>query len=632
MCGVCGFVYRTRPDCDADAVLDRMTARLTHRGPDGDGAWGSEGVRLGHRRLKIIDLEGGTQPMANEDGTVVTSYNGEIYKHEELRAGLEAGGHVFASRSDTEVLVHLWEELGVETPAQLRGMFALSIWDEGEKTLFLARDRMGQKPMYYAETRDGLVFASELTALLEHPAVGRDIDPVSLRRYLLFDSVPAPGTILRGVKKLEPGTWLLWRRDGDTRRGRYWDITFPARPQRPPGIPEAAERLRALLSESAGMRLMSDVPLGVFLSGGIDSSAVVAAMRDHRDGPDVLSFSIGFDDPSFDETVHAKTVAQLFRTSHRHKTLTPSVMLDKIPGIMSRLDEPLADGSLIPVFLLSEFTREHVTVALGGDGGDELNLGYPTFRAHKVARWLGLLPKPLRAGVARAVRRLPVNHDNISFDYKAKQMVTGMDYHPWHRHFVWIGSMPPKDQHPLLSGDLLAAAADEDVFSIIDHHASNCAPRDPFDLLTYLYSKLYMCDDILTKVDRASMMHSLEVRAPFLDTAVVEFLTSLPTKYKLKGMQMKYLLRRAFRKELPKHILDRPKKGFGVPIAKWIRGPLRQWTEDLLHADDHLEALGLEPEGVRQLLRDHLDGVRDNRKPLWSVIVLLLWYDMNLAH
>jgi len=355
-------------------------------------------------------------------------------------------------------------------------------------------------------------------------------------------------------------------------------------------------------------------------------------MSDHRAGPDVQSFSIGFEDPSFDETVHAKTVAQLFKTTHRHKSLTPSVMLEKLPGIMSRLDEPLADGSLIPVFLLSEFTREYVTVALGGDGGDELNLGYPTFQAHKIARWYGWLPGPLRAAIGAGVRRLPVNHDNISFDYKAKQMVTGMDYHPWHRHFVWIGSMPPKDQHPLLSGDLLAAAADEDVFSIIDHHASNCAPRDPFDLLTYLYSKLYMCDDILTKVDRASMMHSLEVRAPFLDTAVVEFLTSLPTKYKLKGMQMKYLLRRAFRKELPKHILDRPKKGFGVPIAKWIRGPLRQWTEDLLHADDHLEALGLEPKGVRQLLRDHLDGVRDNRKPLWSVIVLLLWYDMNLAH
>jgi asparagine synthase (glutamine-hydrolysing) len=632
MCGICGFVFRTHPEYDADAVLGRMMRRLAHRGPDADGAWAGEGVRLGHRRLNIIDLEGGVQPMTNEDGRVVTSFNGELYNYLDLRASLEARGHVLKTHSDTETLVHLWEEHGVETPTHLRGMFALSIWDDTEKCLFLARDRMGQKPLYYCETGEGLAFASELTALLEHPAVGRDIDPVSLRRYLLFDSIPAPGTILKGVHKLEPGAWLRWRRDGATQRGRYWDITFPARDHEPPPIAEAAEQLRALLSESTGMRLMSDVPLGVFLSGGIDSSAIVAAMCDHRAGPDVQSFSIGFEDASFDETVHAKTVAQLFKTTHRHKTLTPSVMLDKLPGIMSRLDEPLADGSLIPVFLLSEFTREYVTVALGGDGGDELNLGYPTFQAHKIAGWFGHMPGPIQAAVGAAVRRLPVNHDNISFDYKAKQLVAGMDYHPWHRHFVWIGSLPPEAQHPLLSGDLLAAAADEDVFSIVDHHAANCAPRDPYDLLTYLYSKLYMCDDILTKVDRASMMHSLEVWAPFLDTAVVEFLTSLPTKYKLRGMQMKYLLRRAFRKELPKHILDRPKKGFGVPIAKWIRGPLRQWTEDLLHADAPLEALGLEPKGVRQLLRDHLDGVRDNRKPLWSVIVLLLWYDMNLAH
>jgi len=630
VCGICGFVSRARPDFDTDAALARMTARLVHRGPDADGAWVGEGVWLGHRRLNIIDLEGGVQPMANEDGTVVTSYNGEVYNHEALRAGLEAKGHVFRTQADTEALVHLWEELGVETPSELQGMFAFAIWDAQKETLFLARDRMGQKPLYYAETREGLAFASELTSLMEHPSVGRDIDPVSLRRYLLFDSIPSPGTLLKGVRKLEPGTWLLWRRSGDTRQARYWDITFPPKDQRAPPLPEAEEQLRSLLSESTGMRLMSDVPLGVFLSGGIDSSAVVAAMRDHRDGPDIQSFSIGFEDPSFDETAHAKTVAQHFGTTHRHKTLTPSVMLDKLPAIMGRLDEPLADGSLIPTYLLSEFTREHVTVALGGDGGDELNLGYQTFQAHKVAQWYGRLPGLLRGAMDGAVRRLPVNHDNISFDYKAKQMVKGMAFHPMHRHFVWIGALTPAEQRPLLSGDLLAAAGDDDVFSIIDSHAARCAPRDSFDLLTYLYSKLYMCDDILTKVDRASMMHSLEVRSPFLDPPLVEFLTSLPTNYKLRGMKMKYLLRRAYRKDLPKHILARPKKGFGVPIARWLRGELRQWTEDLLHADDHLRALGLEPEGVHALLREHLDGVRDHRKALWSIIVLLLWYDMNL--
>ncbi|MBM4370422.1 MAG: asparagine synthase (glutamine-hydrolyzing) [Deltaproteobacteria bacterium] len=630
MCGICGFTFRTRPDFEPDAVLERMKDRLRHRGPDGEGSWAGEGVRLGHRRLNIVDLEGGAQPMANEDGMVITSFNGELYNHLDLRGGLEARGHRFRTRSDTEALVHLWEEKGVDTPAELRGMFAISLWDERQGCLFLARDRLGKKPLYWARTREGLAFGSELTALLEHPGVGRDLDPVSLRRYLLFDAVPAPGSILRGVHKLEPGTWLLWTRDSGLRLGRYWDLTFPPRDQRPPPVPEAARTLRQLLSDSVRARLMSDVPLGVFLSGGIDSSAVVAAMRDHREGPAIQSFSIGFEDPSFDETVHAATVARHFGTTHRHKTLTPRTMLDKLPGIMARLDEPLADGSLIPVYLLSEFTREHVTVALGGDGGDELNLGYPTFQAHRIAAWLGWLPRPLRAALTAAVDRLPVSHANISFDYKARQLMKGLAYHPSHRHFVWIGALPPPEQRPLLHGDVLAAAPDEEVFAVVDRHAGACAPRDSYDLLTYLYAKLYMCDDILCKVDRASMMHGLEARAPFLDTPLVEFLAGLPTSYKLRGMTMKYLLRRAFARDLPREILARPKKGFGVPIARWLRGELRSWAGDLLHADGHLTALGLEPAGVRDLFHQHQAGVRDHRKALWSVIVLLLWYDRNL--
>jgi asparagine synthase (glutamine-hydrolysing) len=628
MCGICGFVVERRPDYDPDAVVVRMADTLSHRGPDGAGYLKAMPAWFGHRRLKIIDLETGDQPIFNEDGTVAVVFNGEIYNYRELTRDLAAKGHTFRTRSDTEVIVHLWEEVGTDLPNHLNGMFAIALWDTRKRELFLARDRMGKKPLYWAATPQAFVFGSELRAVMQHPGVERKLSPEAVNKYLLFDTVPAPHTILSSVRKLEPGTWLTYR-EGTPRLGRYWDISFPSPHEKVPSLADASERLVSLLKDAVDRRLISDVPLGVFLSGGIDSSIVTALMCEIGGAAQVKTFSVGFTDATFDESQYAKLVAQKFGTRHHSQTLTADTMLELLPGIIARLDEPLADGSLIPTYFLSKFTREKVTVALGGDGGDELALGYPTFQAHRIARWYSWLPRFLRAAVAAVVRSLPVSTSNISFDYKAKQFVSGMDYDRFSRHFVWIGAIPPDARAGLMAPDFAPGSADA-VLEDIPRHLAACQPRDDFDALTYLYAKLYMCDDILMKVDRAAMMNSLEARAPLLDYRVVEHLTSLPTHMKLNGFTMKYILKRAFASRLPGEILHRKKKGFGVPIADWLKGELRPWVEDLLSPRSVSESGIFEPSAVQALWTDHLQGVTDNRKPLWSMVVLLLWVRENL--
>jgi len=605
-----------------------MADVIRHRGPDDHGYFIDGPVHLGHRRLSIIDLEGGKQPLSNEDGKVTIVYNGEVYNFAALKEDLLEKGHVFKTASDTEVLVHLWEEVGTEMPSHLNGMFAFALWDANQKVLFMARDRMGQKPLYWTHNRDGIVFGSELRSLLTHPTVERRLDPLSLGKYMLFDSVPAPGSVLQNVNKLEPGTWLLYK-DGRASTSRYWDITFPGKREKAPTFAEAKDELYQRMRSSVERRMISDVPLGVFLSGGIDSSAVTALMCDLVGPSNVKTFSVGFANSSFDESEHANSVAQHFGTQHFTKRLEASTMMELLPGIVSRLDEPLADNSLIPTYFLSGFAREHVTVALGGDGGDELCLGYPTFKAHKIARWYGLLPRFFRSLIARLVETLPVSTDNISFDYQAKQFVRGMEYDPVARHFIWIGSVPPHAQGGLFTPDFLPSDPGR-LLEDVARHAAACTPRDDFDRLSYVYSKLYMCDDILTKVDRASMMHSLEVRAPLLDPEVVDYLTSLPTRYKLHGFKMKRILTETFQGRLPDPILARKKKGFGVPVAEWLKGPLRPWVEELFSTASLKQHGVLSTPGVQRLWTDHLAGVRDNRKPLWSMVVLLLWMQENL--
>lgn len=626
MCGIAGFVDPGARVADPEAVLGRMTSAVLHRGPDDEGRFVGDGAWLGHRRLSIIDLAGGHQPLASEDGSVVIVFNGEIYNFEGLRDGLRERGHVFATNSDTEVLVHLYEEKGRALLDDLVGMFAFALWDRRRRRLLVARDRMGQKPLYWCETPGGgFAFGSELRAVMAHPHVDRVVDAAALRKYLLHDAVPAPHSILAGVHKLQSGEWLEWEA-GRVTRGFYWDQTYPD----PDSLPREEQALQDMLwerlRESTRLRLIADVPLGVFLSGGIDSTTVVSLMADLMPPDRIKTFSIGFENPSFDESSHAREVATWFGTDHREEILSPQVMIDLLPDILRSMSEPLADGSLVPTYLLARFTRRHVTVALGGDGGDELLLGYPTFQAEQAARALHLVPRAFWSRVARPIaHRLPVSTDNISLDFKVKRFVDGMAWPPDERHFVWIGTMAPDVQERLLSREVLAATRGLDVFEEVARYRARCRPRDDFDRLSYLYSKLYMQDDILVKVDRATMAHGLEARAPFLDHRVVELLCALPTRFKLRGTTMKYLLKRMLRGRVPDAVIDRPKKGFGMPIAEWLKGPLRPLAEELLAEDALREDGFFDPKAVRALLADHLAGRHDHRKPLWSLLAFQLW-------
>ncbi|QDV32859.1 asparagine synthase (glutamine-hydrolyzing) [Tautonia plasticadhaerens] len=624
MCGIAGFI---NPDGEAAdrSLLARMTGPIAHRGPDGEGAFVDGPVGLGHRLLAIIDPGSGAQPMGNEDGTVWVSYNGEIYNERDLRSGLESRGHRYRTRCDTESLVHLYEEEGPEFVRRLNGMFALALWDSRRRVLVLARDRMGQKPLFYAVTpRGGLVFGSEPKALLAHPDVPRRLDPAGLARYLFYEYVPAPGSIWGGMAKLPAGHLLQWSVDrGEADVRRYWEPPTPLPDAEAPPFPEAAARFWGLFRESVARHRRSDVPLGVFLSGGIDSSSVAAALAELEPPGSIRTFSIGFDDPTFDESGHARAVARHLGTDHRERTFAVSDVPELLPGVVDWLDEPFGDASILPTHLLSRFARSEVTVCLGGDGSDELLAGYPTFAAERAARLFRSLPGPARAMVGAAVGRLPVNHGNISLDFKLKQFVRGASEPGPLAHQRWIGSF----SGPELAG-LLAEPPPIDVEAEHLARASAIGPGlDGLSRSLRLYQDTYLPEDILTKVDRASMATSLEVRAPFLDAGLVDFVAMMPSRYKYARGTGKRLLRAAAADRLPASILGRPKKGFGIPVARWLRGPLSGLLGRLLEPD-RLRSQGLlRPDAVSRLVAEHRGGVRDHRKPLWTLLILQLWLD-----
>ncbi|HET7419484.1 MAG TPA: asparagine synthase (glutamine-hydrolyzing) [Candidatus Dormibacteraeota bacterium] len=612
MCGICG-VAGGEPAAARDLVA-RMCAAMAHRGPDDAGEVTFEGAVLGMRRLSIIDVEGGHQPMANEDSTVWVVENGEIFNHAELRSLLVAAGHRFATRSDTEVLVHGYEEWGDEMVERLNGQFAFCILDRRASRLFLARDRMGIKPLHYAVDGTRFVFGSELKALLRDSGLRRGIDPAALDEYLAYEFVPSPRSIVRGISKLRPGHTLTWSlADHRAVVRQYWAPHLNVDGDGGDGgdVDVACEQLRAVLRESVRKELISDVPLGVFLSGGIDSSAVAAAMT--QLGGEVKSFSVGFAERSFDESSHARLVARHLGTDHHELTLEPSMLLGLVPRLPELLDEPLGDASIIPTYLLSAFTRGHVKVALGGDGGDELFAGYPTLQAHRLAGWYARVPRVLRRGVVEPlVRRLPVSHDNLSFDFRAKRFVSGATLPVAERHRTWMGSFPSR---------LGAGGAIE----------SEYASFDPLHQALLLDMRLYLENDILVKLDRASMLASLEARVPLLNNDFVAFALGLPLRMKLRGLRSKFLLRRALRGMLPASILRRRKKGFGIPIADWFRGPVREQLLDML-SPDRLRREGLFDVGeVSRLVDDHLSGRADNRKQLWTLFAFEAWYGGYLA-
>jgi len=622
MCGILGFINTdlTRP---ADEQIARaMSAAITHRGPDDEGFYFKQNVAMGMRRLSIIDLATGRQPISNEDGSVWVVFNGEIYNFPELRRRLLARGHQFGTHSDTEVIVHLYEDHGDELVDHLNGMFAFALWDERRRRLLIARDRMGEKPLYFTRTANALIFASELKSLVVHPEVERRVNLLALRKYLQYEFVPSPHTMIEGVHKLRPAHRLIFEK-GEWRTEPYWRLSYEGERLKI-GEDEAAEEVHDRLREAVRMRLISDVPLGVLLSGGIDSSAVAALACEAAEGR-VKTFSIAFEEKSFDESSYARLVANHLGTEHYEQRFTEREMLEIVPEIPRLLDEPLGDGSLIPTFLLSRFTRERVTVALGGDGGDELFAGYPTYAAHRVADYFRALPRFVREGLIEpAVARLPVSTDNLSFDFKAKRFVQGAALPLGERHTVWMGSYTAAQQRSLLSPEVLSACPDEEVFDEVRIYDLQNG-HDVVEQMMTLDATHYLPECVLFKVDRASMAASLETRAPFLDHMLIEFLTKLPVGLKLRGLTGKYILKRSMRDRLPQQIIKRPKKGFGMPVAKWVKGELRTFVRDAF-APERLKRRGLfNADYVGRLLDEHERGMADHRKLIWTLLMFEIW-------
>ena len=627
MCGITGWATldpRASQPEGARELLHSMCERMIHRGPDSEGLMVSGGIALGMRRLAIIDLLTGEQPAFNEDKSVAVILNGEIYNYRELRRDLEKRGHSFRSMSDTEVLPHLYEEYGEEMVQHLNGMFALALWDSRHRSLFLARDRFGEKPLYWGVFDDVLLFASEPKVLLAHPSVKSSLNLQALRQYLSFDYVPAPLSIYEGINKL-PAAHTLTLRDGKVESRRYWSLSYQTS-QPVPSEADAAEHLRELLADSVRMRLVSDVPLGILLSGGVDSSTI-AALAVRASSETVKTFSISFAEASFDESSYARAVAKFLGTDHHEERLSANLAANLVGEIGSWMDEPFSDASLVPTYLLSRFTRRHVTVALGGDGGDELFAGYPMYSGHRLAEIYLRIPGFARKHLIEPlVRRLPVKTKNLSFDHKATKFVAGAKYDPVARHHIWFGSFAPNEQEELLTADVMRQT-DGDIYRDARLLWEQCDSTDLVERMQSLDTQLYLAEDILTKVDRASMAVSLEVRAPFLDPRVAEFAASLPAHYKLRGRKTKYILKHSMEDLLPRFVTRRGKKGFGVPVAEWLKGLLRPLARDLLSPERVRRAGVFNPEYVTRLLDEHERGVANHRKLLWTLLMFELWHE-----
>ena len=643
MCGIAGWINldTTKPNHNAEAVLHSMCEKIVHRGPDSEGLWTDDTVALGMRRLSIIDLKTGDQPVFSEDRSVIVMMNGELYNYREVRIKLEVKGHRFTTKSDTEVLPHLYEEYGDSLLEHVNGMYAFSLWDANRKKLIIARDRFGEKPLYYGVFDGKLIWASELKAILAHPSVKPELDLNALRHYVSYDYVPAPMSIYKGIHKL-PAAHILIVENGEVRTRRYWDISWSGSswsangylsqegPMSSDTLEVKAVELRELLSDAVRMRLVSDVPLGILLSGGIDSSTVAAFATQHATEK-VKTFSIGFEEDSFDESKYARQVAKHLNTEHYEEKLSAEKAGDLISEIGTWLDEPLSDGSLIPTFLLAQFVRKHVTVALGGDGGDELFAGYPMYYAHKVAAKYNSIPAFMRSGLIEpVVNAMPVSTNNMSFDYKAKRFIRGAKADSVERHHSWFGSFATEQHESLFTRDVLEHT-DGDIYRGVRELVNASDAKNVIEQMQYADINFYMAEDILTKVDRAAMAVSLETRAPFLDPRVGQFAASIPVEYKLKGSKGKYILKKAVENLLPKNILNRPKKGFGIPIAEWLKGRLNPLVHDLL-APQKLKGQGLfNSEYVQKLIKEHETGAVSHHKELWTLLVFQLWWDNFLV-
>jgi asparagine synthase (glutamine-hydrolysing) len=622
MCGVCGVLSLNGTSVDR-GTLESMNEALVHRGPDSDGAFVQDGVGLAVRRLAIIDLEGGDQPIANEDGTMHVVQNGEIYNYRELREELERKGHRLATHSDTEVLVHLYEEHGAHFVEKLRGMFAIAIWDGRKRLLILARDRFGIKPLYYRLTSDSLSFASELKSLLRQPGFTREIDPNGLETYLAFSCIPAPLTIFRGVSKLPPGSVMIWDANGgmsDVRIERYArPAPVPTGELRTESEDELAEELLERLRDSVRAHLIADVPVGILLSGGIDSSALTALASLESSGP-VKTFSIGFEERLFDERESARLVADLYETDHHELVVRPDAV-DLLPRLAEIYDEPFADASAIPTFIVSELAHRHVKVALSGEGGDELFGGYDYYRGHLLAPRLRRVAALLRP----FVERLPASGAKAStFEHKAKRFVRGASLSALERHYVWKEVFSPEGRTALFRPE---RRGELDPFELLQSRYSESEGSDDLSRIMDVDLGIFLVDDMLVKTDRASMANSLEARVPFLDPVVGELALALPSRLKARPGSTKWLLRKAVSPLVPKEIVEGGKKGFMIPVAKWLRDELQPLTRDVLSPERIRKQGFFRPEPVARMIDGHVSRRSDFSRQLWALLVFSLWYD-----
>ena len=628
MCGIAGICLcgGTGLAENAAAQVDAMCRAMRHRGPDGQGVWSGDGVCLGHRRLSIIDLAGGAQPMHSADGRYHVTFNGEIYNFPELRKELEARGRRFRTTSDTEIILAGWQVWGHDCLRHFDGMFAFALWDAQEKRLFCARDRFGKKPFFYTLQQGRFFFASELTALTTLPELTFTLSPEALMRYLAYEYVPTPQTMYAEAASLPPSHWLEIH-EGGLRLERYWELPFPDE-QDARGEEEICAAYHELLARAVRRRMISDVPLGVFLSGGIDSSIVAGLMAGQSSTP-IKTFSIGFQEASYDESRYARIVARRWNTDHHERILSAEECAEHLPQIISRMDVPMADASVAPTWLLSGVTREKVTVALGGDGADELWAGYEHYIGYKVATWYNALPGCLRRGILEPLcRLLPSSSGYINPRLAVQTFLRGAHAPDWLRVQTLLTALDPAAQRELLAHPDTAFLTEERLFAPTREHFEHW-PAGPAPLARafHVYARQYLLDDILVKVDRCSMLHSLEVRAPFLDRDAAEFVARLPIRHKLRGFKRKYLLKRAFADVLPPEILHRNKRGFQIPVAAWLRGRMRPLLEEML-GESRLRQQGIfAPQAVRALMEAHFSGRADMRKPLWTLLVLQLWLE-----
>jgi len=621
MCGIAGKLFFDRARRVDPDLLERMGTVLAHRGPDDAGVYRDGSMGLASRRLAIQDLSpAGHQPMASADGRLWITYNGEIYNFLLLRAELESQGAALRSRTDTEVILALYERDGPECLGLLRGMFAFAIWDRREQTLFVARDRLGKKPLVYYHDAERFLFASEPKAILQDPEVPVETNLEALHHYLTYGYVPSPDSAFKHFRKLPPAHYLVVR-DGRIDVHRYWSLRYT--PKRPGSEAQLVEELGGLLEEAVRLRLIADVPFGALLSGGIDSSAVVALMRRVASGP-VRTFSIGFDRPEYDELAYARQVAQRFETQHHDLVVKPDAVA-MLPQLVWHYNEPFADSSAVPSFALCEMARGFVTVALNGDGGDEAFLGYDRYLGTVLAGCQDRIPAPIRRAAVGATRLLPRGAPK-SFAYRVRRFVESLGLEPVRRYARWISYFANEEKNDLYTAELAATLGRRDSLALLDAaYAASDAPTF-LERTAHADVQLYLPDDLLVKMDIASMAHSLEVRSPFLDHRVMEFAASLPPRLKLRGLTCKYLLRRLVKGVLPEPILRRKKMGFGVPIDHWFRHELREMAYGVL-LDGRARGRGyFRPEAVRRYLDDHVAGRAHHHFRLWSLLMLELWH------